>query len=81
MPNPNHFNMYDRPESYWDSPFAGFANIKGEMRRHMIFKPLKRVISQDFPGRSFQTNYHIPSAGNALNLQTILHRLRRKNAK
>ena len=47
MPASNRFDMKFRPAAYWEGPDAGFANIKGEMRRRMLKKALK---TGDFMG-------------------------------
>jgi hypothetical protein len=36
MPDKKHFDMKFRPTAYWEGPEAGFANIKGEMRRRLL---------------------------------------------
>ena len=41
MPNPKDFEMHFRPETYWDDAVIGLANIKGEMRRRMIFNGIE----------------------------------------
>ena len=37
MPDKNNYDMDYRPESYWDCSQEGFTNIKGEVRRKVLF--------------------------------------------
>jgi hypothetical protein len=50
MPDKKHFDMKFRPAVYWEGPEAGFANIKGEMRRRILQLALQTGDFTDLPG-------------------------------
>jgi len=37
MPDKNNYDLDYRPESYWDCSQEGFTNIKGDVRRQVLF--------------------------------------------